>query len=178
MPVPDYETLMLPVLRAFASGKESVRDCLPALIAEFEITPDEQAELLPSGTSTVLSSRAHWARTYLSKAGLLASPKRGRHRITKRGEALLSEQPDRIDNAVLRARFADFDAWLASARKTNGTETKSVRAGGDYPHGAERAVSPDERMQLAIPELETALLEELLLLIQSMVPIAFERLVL
>lgn len=59
MPVPDYQTLMLPLLRLFATGKTRVVDCLPALRAEFAITEEEAAELLPSGQMTYLSNRAN-----------------------------------------------------------------------------------------------------------------------
>ena len=82
MPVPDYETLMLPVLRLFADGAENVSECLPELREQFDITEEEAAEMLPSGRATFLSNRAHWARTYLSKAGLLTSPKRNLHVIS------------------------------------------------------------------------------------------------
>lgn len=108
MPVPDYETLMLPVLRAFAGEAQTVRDCLPAICRQFAITPAEAAELQPSGGSTVLADRAHWARSYMSKAGLLSSPKRGTHVLADRGRALLAEAPGRIDNVLLRSRYPEF----------------------------------------------------------------------
>lgn len=180
MPVPDYETLMLPVLRCFLEGAISVKDCLPSLVEEFRITEEEQAELLPSGTTTVLSSRAHWARTYLSKAGLLESPKRGQHVITQRGRELLQTTPERLDNALLRENYADFDSWLAQARqpkKDAGTGLQSVSA-ADTRSEDDSKVSPDERMGKAFTEAQTALQEELLDLLRAMDPIAFERLVL
>ena len=74
MPIPDYETLMLPVLKLFASGAKNVSECVPAIKQQFAITDEEAEELLPSGHVTVLQSRTHWARTYLAKAGLLESP--------------------------------------------------------------------------------------------------------
>ena len=109
MPIPDYETLMLPVLKAFAAGATKVSDCLPELIREFGISDEEAAELQPSGRKTVLADRAHWARTYMSKAGLLESPRRNLHVISPRGQALLAERPERIDNSLL-ARFEGFES--------------------------------------------------------------------
>lgn len=94
MPIPDYETLMLPVLRLFADGAGSVSDCLPRIREEFNISDEEAAEMLPSGRVTLLSNRAHWARTYLSKAGLLTSPKRNVHVITDLGRKILAANPD------------------------------------------------------------------------------------
>ena len=175
MPIPDYETLMLPVLRAFGNGAQSVKDCLPALIAEFGLTEDEVQALLPSGTTTVLASRAHWARTYMAKAGLLTSPKRGRHEITDRGRALLAQNPARIDNATLRNAYADFGEWLSSARKSNAGQQVDT-AVPDLDR--EPASSPRESIEQAALELEAGLRDELLTLIRSMDPIAFEHLVL
>lgn len=54
MPVPDYETLMLPVLRLFGEGLPNVAACLPRLRDEFDISEDEASELVPSGRVTVL----------------------------------------------------------------------------------------------------------------------------
>jgi len=121
MPVPDYQTLMLPVLKLFASGKERVSDCIDDLKLEFDISDEDAAELLPSGRMTRLYSRAHWARTYLGKAGLLTSPKRGYHRITKAGRDVLATNPARIDNQFLEP-FGNFAAWqnTPSGEKPNG----------------------------------------------------------
>jgi restriction system protein len=175
MPVPDYETMMLPLLRSFAHGATSVKDCLPDIAREFSLTEEEQSELLPSGTTTVLSSRAHWARTYMSKAGLLRSPRRGRHDITDRGRDLLRQSPGKIDNALLRQRYADFDEWVSNARRKDSGTAPTTQG---VTQGAESANSPDERMDLAFREIESALEEELLSVLHAMDPTAFERLVL
>lgn len=115
MPVPDYETLMLPVLRLFASGARNVSECVPQIKASFGISDEEAQELLPSGRITVLQSRTHWARTYLSKAGLLHSPARNLHVITDKGRALLAQNPATIDNQLL-AQFDEFADWVQGSR--------------------------------------------------------------
>ncbi|MCA1775200.1 MAG: winged helix-turn-helix domain-containing protein [Loktanella sp.] len=61
---------MLPTLKLFAEGKSSIRECIDPLRKQFLITDEEAAETLQSG-QTILYNRAHWARTYLGKAGLL-----------------------------------------------------------------------------------------------------------
>ena len=101
MPVPDYQTLMLPVLQLIAAGNSRVVDCLPALRKQFSISNEEAAELLPSGQVTYLSNRANWARTYLGKAGLLHSPRRGVHEITEAGQKFLATNPTVINNKTL-----------------------------------------------------------------------------
>ena len=124
MPVPDYQTLMLPVLRLFADGMTNVKDCLPELRRQFSITDEEASEFIPSGRVTVLANRAHWARTYLSKAGLLRSPQRNHHEVTEAGLRLLASEPDRIDNSIL-SNFEGFEDWrLRSAR--SGSETSDA----------------------------------------------------
>jgi restriction system protein len=178
MPVPDYETLMLPVLRAFGAGATSVRDCLPSLMREFAITEAEAEMLLPSGTTSVLSSRAHWARTYLSKAGLIRSPRRGVHQITPRGEELLKSAPIRIDNAFLRSSYGDFNDWLKTARSPRGPGDPSANV-DILPEPAELpSAPPDEVIRTAHAEMEAALADDLLAQLQTMNPVRFEKVVL
>ena len=83
MPIPNYQTLMLPLLRLAGDGTERpFREAVDKLADEFAMTDDERAELLPSGTAHVFGSRVGWARSYLKQAGLLDAPKRGVLRIT------------------------------------------------------------------------------------------------
>jgi restriction system protein len=92
MPIPDYQTLMLPVLKLAADDREHrFRDAIEQLASEFGVTDAERAELLPSGTAPLFDNRVGWARTYLKQAGLLRSPKRGLFQITDSGKALLAE---------------------------------------------------------------------------------------
>jgi restriction system protein len=179
MPVPDYETLMLPVLRAFNDGARSVSECLPLLREEFRLTDDEAEELLPSGRITVLASRAHWARTYMAKAGLLRSPQRNRHEITERGRQVIARNPERLDNATLRRWFSDFDEWLSAARNRTAAPTEAGDGFPEHPTGrGEPLQTPDETIERAHSEAEAALAEDLLGLLYQMDATRFERLVL
>src|SRR5262245_2130756 len=102
MAIPDYQTLMLPLLRLATDGLEHrFRDAVEELASEFRISDAERAELLPSGTAPVFDNRVGWARTYLKQAGLLSSPKRGTFQIAAAGQALLAENPRQIDITVL-----------------------------------------------------------------------------
>jgi restriction system protein len=174
MPVPDYQTLMLPVLEGFAAGCERVQDLLPELRAEFGITEEEAAELLPSGTSTYLANRDHWARTYLSKAGLLRSPLRGRHEITEAGRRLLDTKPSRIDNSTL-AQIPEFADWRSAQRSEDTAERPN--ASGPVPIDA-TVETPEEVIARAHRDIEAALASELLELVQQMDPLRFESLIL
>lgn len=174
MPVPDFQTMMLPVLRAFADGAEKVSECLPALRKEFDISAEEAAELLPSGQMTFLRNRAGWARTYLAKAGLLSSPKRGIHKITDLGRKVLAERPERIDAKYLD-RFSAFAEWRQTYKSGETESVDGPVATDAMPIGA---VSPEELIQTAFAEIETALVEEVLERLHAMHPVRFERLIL
>ena len=77
MPIPDYQTLMLPLFERAAVGELRVLDAEKQLGDEFNLTPDERDQLLPSGKQRVLHNRAHWAKFYMMKAGLVSFPERG-----------------------------------------------------------------------------------------------------
>ncbi|MGF1446044.1 MAG: winged helix-turn-helix domain-containing protein [Pikeienuella sp.] len=178
MPVPDYQTLMLPVLRLLAEGRGSVKACLPDLVREFGITEEEAAELIPSGRVTLLANRAHWARTYMSKAGLLHSPRRNVHEATEAGRRLLAENPGRIDNQVL-ARFATFAQWKAesAAGRTGGTSDGPERGGparAAVPAPPEHSQTPEEQIRAALDELTAALADDLLGRLLAQPPELFE----
>src|SRR5689334_10126493 len=118
MPIPDYQTLMLPVLKLASDGREHrFRDTIEQLASEFGVTDAERAELLPSGTAPIFDNRVGWARTYLKQAGLLLSPKRGLFQITESGKKLLAENPRRIDAALLD-RYDAFRAFRSRRRDT------------------------------------------------------------
>ena len=171
MPVPDYETLMLPVLRLIASGAKNVSECLPTLKDEFGISDEEARELIPSGRITVLQSRAHWARTYLSKAGLLHSSKRNLHLATDLGRQLLAKNPQRIDNKVLD-QFSGFNEWRTAG--AGQVEQPPEIA----PAVVEDSQTPEEAIASAHAILNAALRDELLGLLQEITPQQFERLIL
>jgi len=68
MAIPDYQTLMLPLLKRAALGEMRVLEAERQMGEEFGLTPEEREQLLPSGKQRVLHNRAHWAKFYLMKA--------------------------------------------------------------------------------------------------------------
>src|SRR5437660_5610359 len=108
MTIPDYQTVMLPLLRFLSDGRErSLGEAVEAISGEFHLTPEERQQLLPSGTSTVIGSRVGWARTYMKKAGLIESTRRGFIRATEPGLDVLKQNPERIDVKFLD-QFPEF----------------------------------------------------------------------
>jgi restriction system protein len=171
---------MLPVLRLFDEGASSVADCLPHIKLMYDITDEEAEELIPSGRVTLLANRTHWARTYLSKAGLLTSPKRNEHVITPLGKEVLGQNPSRIDNAYLK-RFEGFSAWLTQSRPEEGAPSGAEVHPSSEAHTAEileSSKTPEDTLEQASAVLEAALRDELLSLLQQISPTRFERVIL
>jgi len=172
MAIPDYQTLMLPVLREFSSGEARIGDVVERLAGSMALPDDELSELLPSGKQTVFSNRVHWAKTYLKQAGLLEPTRRGHFRITPRGEHVLEQEPKKIDNGFLE-RFPEFLEF--KSRKS--TELKEKNEAPSRPKEALDTRTPDEIMRAAHQEIEDGLREELLERIVAAPPSFFERLV-
>lgn len=171
MPVPDYQTLMLPVLSAAADGEVRIGYAVERLADQLGLTSEERAELLPSGKQTLFSNRVHWAKTYLSKAGLIELTRRGHFRITPRGRKVLASRPRRIDNAFL-SQFEEFLQF--KERSVQDAEQDKGHAAANFEQSKE---TPDEIMRVAHRQIEAALAQELLDRIQTAPPAFFERLI-
>lgn len=171
MPIPDYQTLMLPVLRLAAEGETRVADVAERITDAFGLTAEERDELLPSGRQRVLHNRIHWAKSYMSKAGLIASPARGRFVATQKGKALLATEPERIDVAVLM-REPEFRAFYRNegSGEENGTTAKVNDA-------APLTTTPEEQIDAAHATLMAALRDELLQRILANSPAFFEQVI-
>ncbi len=129
MPVPDYQSLMLPLLRFAADGQEHTsREAVDMLATELQLTASERNELLPSGQQEVFNNRIGWAKSYLKKAGLLTYPRRGTLQITSRGQQILAENPPRIDVKLLKQFPEFFDAREPSVNDNAGEQAESVSA--------------------------------------------------
>ena len=127
MAIPDYQTIMLPLLRFAGDQQEhSLREAIDQLAQNFGLTEVERKELLPSGLQEVFNNRVAWARTYMGKAGLLESTRRGYFKITDRGVKVLKQNPDRIDVKFLE-QFEEFRQFRA-LRHTK-TEEEEVEGG-------------------------------------------------
>jgi restriction system protein len=173
MAIPDYQTIMLPLLNLASDGQEHrFRDAVEQLALHFELTDSERSELLPSETSPVFDNRVGWARTYLKQAGLLQSPKRGVFRITEPGLALVAEKPDRISVDLLD-RYAAFQAFRTRRRDRNEVEVEV--------HEIEAAPvedqTPEDTLAAAYQKLRKNLESGLLEQIKAASPTFFERLV-
>src|ERR1035441_814733 len=102
MSIPDYQSLMLPVLEASSKGEVRIGEVVEELAQKLGLSPEDRSELLPSGRQTVFSNRVHWAKSYLSKAHLVEITRRGYFRITPRGQKVIEGRPSQIDRSEER----------------------------------------------------------------------------
>jgi restriction system protein len=176
MPIPDYQTLMLPVLRAVADGQEHrFRNVVETLAAEYQLTDEERNMLLPSGTAPLFDNRVGWARTYLKQAGVVESRKRGYFNITERGKALLARNLARIDNGILH-QYPEFSAF----RPKKGGDPQPTAMPVSQPSMTAPEVdesTPEESFAQAYQRLRSTLEAELLDQVKSSTASFFERLV-
>jgi restriction system protein len=173
MSVPDYQTLMLPVLRAASRGEVRIGEVVDLLAEQVGITAVERSKLLPSGKQTVFSNRVHWAKTYLGKAGLIEATRRGHFKITPRGESVIASEPERVDNAFL-GQFDEFKQFKEKSAR-NGEEGLDQQLATTAL--VNRTETPDEIMRVAHRQIEISLAQEILDRIQAAPPDFFERLI-
>ncbi len=169
MAIPDFQTLMLPVLRRLASGQVASRDLIVALADEFGLSTDEREALLPSGRQTRIANRVHWVIAYLNRAGLAARLSRGLYDVTERGRAVVVAPPDRITIPYLR-QFPEFREFRAG-------ELAAVLASAMAGPDAAPAATPQDRLDAAEREMREALAASLLDRVRALDPKAFERLI-
>jgi restriction system protein len=148
MAIPNFQAVMLPLLRFTEDQQEhSLRQAIEHLASHFELTPEERRELLPSGRQATFDNRVDWARTYLTKAGLLEATRRAHFRITARGLDVLKQNPPEINVALLRQfpKFVEF--------QTRGRSAAAV-AGETEPATPQ---TPEEEIEAAYQELTAPL---------------------
>ena len=169
MPIPDYQSLMLPMLKLSGDSKErSLAETRDALAEVLDITDEERKELLPSGTQPIFNNRVAWACIYLYNAGLLERPKRGWYKITDRGLDVLKESPPKVDVKFLN-QFPEFLKF----RETKKEEEKGSGATGVEPP----ETNPEETLESSYQELQQTIASDIIQAIKDCSPQFFERLV-
>jgi restriction system protein len=167
MAIPDYQSIMLPLLKLAGDGEEhSLRETIETLAEHFSLSDEERRELLPSGRQPTFDNRVGWARTYMKKAGLLRSTRRGYFQITERGLDVLDKSPPKIDTAYLR-QYPEFVEFQSP--KPKGAEKRSP--------DLDDSTTPEEEIESAYQQLRESLIKELLETVKSCPPAFFEQLV-
>lgn len=169
MAIPDYQSIMLPLLRHLSDGIEyKMRDVTDELAIILGVTDDEQKELLPSGVAPVFYNRTAWAKTYLKKAGLIESPRLGVVTISNRGKEVLNKNPTIINVKYLK-QFSEF-VEFQSPKQDDGivvidlSEDQSIQ-------------TPEEILESAYQKIRKSLAAELITKVVELSPVFFEKLV-
>lgn len=165
--IPDYQTLMRPVLRAALNGERYVGDVISELGDKLKLSPEELEETVASGKKTVLANRVHWAKSYLKQAGLVEYTRRGHFTLTERGRSALTGD-NKIDNAYLK-QFPEFREFQ-SRTNTSDDVAKDETSLDD-------AATPDEIIRAEHKRINAALAEELLDKVRAASPKFFEALI-
>ncbi len=167
MAIPDYQTLMLPVLKFASDEKEhTIHDTVEFLADQFNLTREERKELLPSGHQEVFFNRVGWARTYLKSAGLLETPKRGVFKITERGKKILQTNPLEISNKHL-LQFEEFKEFKTRRKKREENSEDII----------EQTKTPEEAFEIAYENLRNELANDVLEHLKKCDPNLFEKIV-
>lgn len=174
MAIPKYDALYEAVLRFLSDGQEhSAKEMRSAIIEELDLTVSERNELLPSRRQRIIDNRIGWARTYLKKAGLMCSLRRGWYQISKLGIDALNDHCA-IDNEYL-GRFDSFKQFMGENRISVG---KSKENQGATEQVTTQSETPDEALAQAYDEITAQLADEILEETMKLSPTTFEQMVL
>lgn len=167
MAIPDYQKCMLPLLRFYSDGQDhNFREAVEALAKDFKLSDIERREMLPSGQQEIFDNRIGWARTYLKKAGLIDSPKRGLNKITARGLEVIKQNPQKIDVHFL-SQFKEFQEFRALRRNKENEPSE--------PEITDK--TPEEFLESVYQSIRNDLALDLLQRLKTCSPSFFERLV-
>jgi restriction system protein len=167
MVVPDFQSVMLPLLKVLGDGEEhSLREVIDTLGQQLELTDEERKELLPSGKQAKFDNRVAWAKAYLKKAGLLDSTGWGKFQITERGLAVLKEKPSEINMKFLE-RFPEYQEYRRGSKQDGNHDDENSKT----------EQTPNEILEASYQEIRRDLAQELLERIMNCSPNFFENLV-
>jgi restriction system protein len=174
MSIPDFQTLMLPVLRRLAKRSWRTGELVDALADEFGLSEEERRTLLPSGRQATFANRTHWALAYLNRAGLINRIARAHYEASNRGHELIAAPPERITVSYL-------NRYLLSESLAGDVGAVSLNTGdvviGTVAGSSSMIATPEERLEAADRDLKAEVTASLLTRMRGLSPSAFERLI-
>lgn len=174
MAIPDYQSLMLPVLRYAAQGEQRIPEVAERIADDLGLSIEEREELLPSGRQRVLHNRLHWAKFYMTKAGLIDSPARGRFVASEAGKRFLASGSEHLNTQTLMQIPSFVEFFSPDSRQDDAEDTvPPISASSDENDGS----TPEEQIEAAHGSLNTALRADLLDRIRDNSPAFFEKLI-
>lgn len=171
MSIPDFQSLMLPLMQQLADGSDrSMKDLFEALAINFKLTEHALKELLPSGQQTVFRNRVAWAKAHLKMAGIVENPTRGRVKLSARGKQVLDQNPRLINLRFLK----QYDEYNEAVR---GSTVKSSELEETSSGDGQTTTTPLEQMESAFAKLQAAVVDELMDRLGRVSPEFFEHVV-
>jgi restriction system protein len=161
--IPKYSEFFRSLLQYAGDAQEhTLSDAYAHLAKIHRLTAHDLEEILPSGRQSTFENRVSWALTYLKKAGLMESPRRGRFRITSNGLQLIQTNPPAITLDDLRKcpGFAQFEGSGLSRTE---------------PDPPEQPETPEENLEASYQAIRRSLAQELLDRLKQSSPRFFER---
>ena len=166
--IPDFQSLMRPVLEVASKGEVSIGKTVGLLADKFGLTEEQRQELLPSGKQSRFTNRVHWAKSYLKQAALVKDTKRAHFIISERGKASL-ENSEALINVAYLEQFDEFKEFRGRTRGPSGAEQANDEDVG--------TATPDEILREAHKRINAELSSELLGRVRESSPLFFENLV-
>lgn len=168
MAIPDFQSIMLPLLRYCADGNEHTNsEAMDSIAREFALTDDDLKELLPSGQQSIFNNRVAWAKAHMKMAGLLENTRRGVFRITQRGQDALKQNPPLINLRFLR-QYPEYEEARTRTRKVKGDDSNE-RDDDDK--------TPAEQLEEAYQTIRDSLASEIISQLKASSPVFFEKVV-
>lgn len=153
--IPDFQTIMLPMLRLLENGQtKTLQEVMQLLTAHFKLTPAHLKIKVPSGTQGLFRNRVGWSRSYLKNAGLISYPNRGVYQITDFGKQFLANNPTELNIRVLKD-MPKYKAWTTNFNQYDVVD----EAINTTPHAEQ---TPDEILDTTIKEIHQQLATDLL----------------
>jgi restriction system protein len=168
MTVPDFQSLMLPLLESLVPGEMTTRQVIDSLADRYELSAEDREQLLPSGRQRTFDNRIGWAASHLRKAGVIENNGWARYRLTATGQQILEAHPDRVDMKLLD-QFPGYKEWRSGTQK--------ALPGTNTPKLAEVELTPEELIESTDRQLRSSLEQEVLDRVHEVSPSFFEKLV-
>lgn len=174
MTIPDFQTVMRPILTLLSDGQVwSTKDVITAIADQFDLSDDERAQLIPSGRQRTIDNKVHWSLTHLSQAGLLERPVRAHVRITDAGREVLAKHRERVDMKVLQT----FPSYIEFRERTRAKKSPDDGPSRTVGSTEEESASPQDLIDAAVAENRAAVEGEILKRALALSPTGFEDLV-
>ncbi|GAB6283767.1 MAG: restriction endonuclease [Ignavibacterium sp.] len=175
MNIPDFQTLMLPLLKYYSDNLEhSTLDTVESLAQQFNLTEEEIVQLLPSGRQSIFKNRVYWAIAHLKMGNLIENTQRAHYKITSNGLELLSARPEKVNLKLLKT-IPEYIEHTKNFKKDRNNKVDDVEE--SIPDSDDNDLTPEENLEYSFQRIQKSLARELLQKIKKLSPSFFERLV-